>query len=281
MTSRDADAPAIDLPEVMAVATAAAKEAGSLILPHAGDAGGIEFKGAVDIVTAMDKKSERLITSAIKASFPEHGILAEESDEERSTSPYRWIIDPIDGTTNYAHGFPFFCVSIAFEYLSEVLLGVVYDPSREELFTAIKGRGALLNGRPLKVSDRGDLNDSLLATGFPYDIRTSKDNNLDHFASFAVRAQAIRRAGSAALDLAYVAAGRFDGYWEIKLQPWDIAAASLMVTEAGGRVSDFEGASSSIHNKRLLATNGLLHPGMMAILSEEGKLPASGGTTDE
>ena len=244
-----------------------ARKAGALLRDNVGRIGSIEFKGAVDIVTDVDRKSEALIIDAIKKAFPSHGILAEESPELKQDSPFKWIIDPLDGTTNYSHGFPFFCVSIGFEVSGEVAFGVVYDPMMNELFTAEKGKGASLNGKKTGVSAIGDLGKSLLATGFPYDLRSSKDNNLDRFSEFSLKAQAIRRAGSAALDLCYIASGRFDGYWEMKLKPWDTAAGSLVVSESGGAVTDFSGGPFSIYGKECLASNGLIHDDMTRILS--------------
>ena len=255
-----------DLDHIESFAVNAAREAGSILISNLGSDIRCDFKGEIDLVTDIDRKVEDLIVSAINETFPDHGILAEEGTEHLGESSVRWIIDPIDGTTNYAHGFPFFCVSIAFESDGEVVSGVVYDPIRDELFTARIGEGSFLNGAPLDVSKTDTLAHSLLATGFPYDIRTSTENNLDNFARFAVTAQAIRRAGSAALDLCYVACGRFDGFWEIKLQPWDIAAASLIVTEAGGIVTDFDGLGSTIHNKKLVASNGRIHDQMLSVL---------------
>lgn len=258
--------------DIRDTAVAAAREAGSLLRERFGNAGAVEFKGAVDLVTEMDKRSEQLIISRIKGAFPDHGILTEESPEEKSSNGSRWIIDPIDGTTNYAHAFPVFCVSIAFEQDGEVELGVVYNPMLDELFVAEKGGGATLNGAPISVSKTETLDTSLLATGFPYDIRTSEKNNLDNFALFAVRVQAIRRAGSAALDLSYTACGRFDGFWEMKLRPWDVAAAALIVTEAGGRITGFDGSAFSIYGDECLASNSLVHDEMLATLNEKKSL---------
>lgn len=245
----------------------AALRAGSLLKDALGKELDIEYKGEIDIVTDLDHAAEVEIISIIEARHPEHGILTEESSERRSESEYRWIIDPLDGTTNFSHGFPVFCVSIALEKQGVVELGVVFDPTRDELFTATLGGGAYLNGKKIQVSKVAELNTALLATGFPYDIRTSDENNLNHFADFAIRAQAIRRAGSAALDLCYVASARFDGFWELKLSPWDIAAGQLIVIEAGGRVTGFSGVVAPLDNKRLLASNGLIHEAMSRILT--------------
>lgn len=256
--------------DIKKTAVEAAKKAGALLKDNLGRAIKIEFKGEVNIVTEMDRRSEALIMDAIKKAFPDHGILTEESAEQRSSTGYRWIIDPLDGTTNYSHGFPFFCVSIAFEENGVVKLGAVYDPMLDELFLAEDGKGATVNGKPIRVSKIEKLDKSLLATGFPYDLRYSKDNNLDYFTDFTLKAQAIRRAGSAALDLCYVACGRFDGFWEMKLYPWDTAAASLIVKEAGGALSDFKGGPFSIYEKQCLASNGLIHREMLDVLMKKG-----------
>lgn len=252
--------------EVREIAIQAAKRAGSLLKERLGRYGEVEFKGAIDLVTEADRASEDLIMGEIRKAFPGHGILTEESPEVVKDSPFKWIIDPLDGTTNYSHGFPFFCVSIAFEEEGTVVFGAVYDPMLDELFTAEKGQGALLNNERIKVSGTGSLDRSLLATGFPYDLRVADDNNLDHFSAFSLKAQAIRRAGSAALDLCYTAAGRFDGYWEMKLRPWDVAAGALIVTEAGGRLTDFGGGLFSIYGKECLASNGNIHERMTKVL---------------
>lgn len=257
--------------DIKNTAVSAAKTAGLMLREHLGKAGRIDFKGAVNIVTEMDKKAEDLILEMIKKDFPDHAILTEERAEIVTGSPKRWIIDPLDGTTNYAHGFPFFCVSIGFEDSGDIKLGVVYNPMLDELFIAEKGKGAYLNGKRIHVSSTADLGRSLLATGFPYDLRQSNENNLDHFANFAVRAQAIRRAGSAALDLSYTACGRFDGFWEMKLHPWDVAAASLIVKEAGGVLTDFKGGPFTIHGRECLASNGLIHQSMLDVLIKKNR----------
>ena len=254
------------LPSLKDIAIKAAKKAGKLLKENLNKEKKIEFKGEVDLVTELDRAAEGLIIDILKSGLPESGILTEEREEIVALNDYRWIVDPLDGTTNYAHSYPVFCVSIALEKKGEVILGVVYDPTLEELFVAEKGRGATLNGEEIAVSKTSDLSRGLLSTGFPYDIRTSPDNNLNFFASFALKAQAIRRAGSAALDLCYVACGRFDGFWELKLKPWDVAAGGLMVLEAGGKLTDFKGKPFSIYSKETLATNGKLNGEMMEIL---------------
>ena len=226
----------------------------------------IRFKGESDLVTEVDRECEDLIVAVIRERFPDHDILAEENVYAQSGSRFRWIIDPLDGTTNYAHGFPWFCVSIALEIDGEVRLGVIRHAMMDELFTAVKDEGAFLNGRPIRVSRRGPLKGSLLATGFPYDRTRGNENNFANFVNFQMAARAVRRAGAAALDLAYVAAGRLDGYWEVKLKPWDVAAGQLLVTEAGGRVTNHAGEPYSVYDHRILASNGLIHDEMVEVL---------------
>ena len=226
-----------DISEFAKVGTEVALGAGKLLMKHFRTDFAVAHKGDVNLVTEIDIAAEELIVSRILEAFPSHAILAEEGHSEAKRDAHTWIVDPLDGTTNYAHGFPIFCVSIALEIDGKLEWGAVYNPNLEELFSAQRGRGARLNEEPIQVSRVSSLNSSLLATGFPYDIRTSEQNNLDYFREFALRAQAVRRAGSAALDLCYVAAGRFDGFWELKLSPWDCAAGYLVVREAGGRVT--------------------------------------------
>jgi len=232
----------------------------------------IDYKGEINLVTEADKISEKMITSKITTLFPDHDILAEESTTIDRGSDFRWIIDPLDGTTNYAHGYPCFCVSIALERLNTMIVGIVYDPMLDEMFVAEKGKGAFLNEREIHVSNTRGVIKSLLATGFPYDIREDSHNNLNYFNKMILQAQAIRRAGSAASDLAYVAAGRFDGFWELKLNPWDIAAGWLLVEEAGGIVTDMGGKNYFIESPSILASNGRIHAEMMAILESESSI---------
>ena len=246
--------------EIRDLAVTAARAAGEIQLAGLEKRRRVEEKTTeIDLVTEIDRACEDKIASMIAGRFPDHQLLAEEGTTAGQTSAYRWIVDPVDGTTNYAHGYPIFCVSIAVEHAGEIVVGVVHAPTLRETFVTTRGGGVTLNGRPVWVSETTDLNRSLLVTGFPYDIRTRPDNNLDHWNTFAVRCRAVRRDGSAALNLAYVAAGRFDGFWEIVLQPWDMAAASLMVTEAGGHLSDIHGRPFSPFGNSCVATNGLIH----------------------
>lgn len=253
------------------VADAAVREAGGYLRENLGRRAETSYKGAVDLVTPFDLGAQEILVDRLASAFPDHGFLAEEGLARRGSSDLRWIIDPLDGTTNYSHAFPVFSVSAALESAGRLVLGWVYDPTREEMFRAEAGRGATRNGAAIRVSEVADLGKGLLATGFPYDVRTSRANNLCHWESFIVRAQAIRRCGSAALDLAYVACGRFDGFWELKLKPWDTAAGSLLVLEAGGRVTDLGGAPFALDAPGIVASNGLLHAGMLEVLAAEGR----------
>lgn len=248
-----------------------AKEAGAMQRAKLWQPFKIEHKGTIDLVTEVDKASEELIVNGLQQSFPEHDFLAEENDYGSRGASHKWIIDPLDGTTNFTHGFPWFAVSLALEIDGDIHLGVVYHPMMDELFSAVKGEGAKLNGVPLQVSSRSPLQNSLLATGFPYDSATDRENNFSHFINFQMSCRGIRRAGAAALDLAYVAAGRLDGFWESKLKPWDVAAGKLLVREAGGRVTGFDGASYSVYNHRIVASNGLIHDEMLAVLQRPSR----------
>lgn len=245
-----------------------AKEAGYFLKENIGKIHEIEQKDGLstNLVTDVDKRSEALIIARIREYYPDHQILAEESGKEQTNSSYKWIIDPLDGTTNYAHRFPVYCVSIAIEHNGKVIAGVVYDPNLDELFTAERGGGAYLNGERLHVTNTSSLKRSLLATGFPYNLHENPFNCIGHFNNFLMEAQAIRRLGSAALDLAYVAAGRLDGFWEVNLNPWDMAAAALFVEEAGGKVSDFMGNPFSIYRPQVVASNGFIHEEMLRVL---------------
>lgn len=251
----------------MDTAIEAARTAGGLLLECTKSGFRVMHKNPINLVTDADQAAERSIVELITKRFPSHRILAEEQGQAVHTaSPYQWIIDPLDGTTNFAHGFPFYGVSIAVEREGTCVVGVVFDPVRDELFTAQAGAGAYLNGDPIKVSHVAHLDHALLVTGFAYDIRETANNNLDHFAKFALKAQGLRRTGSAALDLCYVAAGRFDGFWEVRLNAWDMAAGVVILREAGGTVTDFSGTGYSIYGKELVASNGLIHRPMIEVL---------------
>lgn len=228
----------------------------------------IVYKGRIDPVTEFDLKSENYLVSQIKQDFPGHAILAEEGSTAniKARGGYRWVLDPLDGTVNFAHGFPMYCVSVGVEYDGRLEVGVVFDPERDELFYAAHGKGAFLNGRRIEVSQERRLDRALLATGFAYDIGTARKNNLGLFARMAKKAQGIRRPGSAALDLCWVAGGRMDGFWELKLYPWDTAAALIILSEAGGKYTRINGKKYSIHDKDLLASNGPLHKPMQKVL---------------
>lgn len=250
------------------IAVSAAQLGGRILRENLAKAVTVGYKGEGNLVTNVDRQSEEAIVTLLRTSFPDHEILAEEGGGGAPRSPYRWLIDPLDGTTNYAHHFPFFCVSVGLEREGIPLVGVVYDPIREELFVGEQGKGAFLNGNPISVSSTQYLGQSLLVTGFSYDVRVSPLNNFDHFFTFSLKAQGVRRTGSAALDLCYVAAGRFDGFWELKLHPWDTAAGSLIVLEAGGEVTDFEGTPFSASFKEIVASNGMIHHEMLTLLQK-------------
>jgi len=246
-----------------------ARDAGRILAERLGRALEVSNKGDIDLVTESDLASEKLIIDRIKSHYPRHAILAEESGDAASmetSSEWKWIIDPLDGTTNYAHGYPCFCVSIGVERAGRIELGVVYDPLRDEVFAAERGEGATLNERRIRVSRVEELNRALLCTGFPYDVR-ERPHFARHFSNFTMQAQAVRRDGSAALDLAYVAAGRFDGFWEDGLSPWDVAAGSLLVEEASGRVSNFRGLPLDIYSPQVLVSNGAVHDAMISVLN--------------
>lgn len=254
-----------DLDALARVADEAAEAAGVILLEYSGKAR-VEFKGEIDLVTDADREAEKRIIEVVRKHFPDHGIYAEESGERASDAGVRWLIDPIDGTTNYAHGFPLYAVSIGVEVDGQIVVGIVFNPAYGEKYTAIRGRGARLNGEPIRVSDTEVLDRSLLVTGFPYTVRTSEENNVDHFIHFTKRCQAVRRLGSAALDLAYVARGSLDGFWETHLNPWDMAAGWLLVEEAGGKVTDLRGNPLTYDAGQILASNGRIHEEMLDVL---------------
>jgi myo-inositol-1(or 4)-monophosphatase len=256
---------------VVALAGRLAREAGALQRERYETELRVESKSApIDLVTEVDRACERLVVDALRRERPADDVLAEEggAHEERGAA-WRWVIDPLDGTVNYAHGYPCFCVSIGVEHRGARTVGVVYDPLRDELFEAVRGGGARRNGRPIRVSPLADLSRALLATGFAYDVHDSPVDNLDRLGRAVKRAGGLRRDGSAALDLCYVACGRFDGYWELKLHPWDVAAGILVVEEAGGRVSDLSGGPAPASGREIAASNGLVHDEMLGVLAGE------------
>jgi myo-inositol-1(or 4)-monophosphatase len=256
-------------PVYLATAIEAVLRAGELQMARFGQAMHVEKKGAIDLVTEIDIEIERGFRAMIAERFPDHAVIGEEfgqSGETDRVPPFGWVFDPIDGTTNYAHGLPIFCSSLALEVDGAPLVAAVYDPTRRELFTAERGQGAWLNGRPLRVSAAASLIDSLLVTGFHYEVQKDPGPVIALFGAFISRARAVRRLGSAALDLCYVAAGRVDGFWERKLQPWDVAGGALIVAEAGGRVTDMSGGLYTSRAGSVLATNGLIHDQMLATI---------------
>ncbi len=249
------------------VAIAAAEAAGEVLRKGFGQRQEVKFKGEVDLVTKADENAEQAIKQVLQETFPNYGMLAEEGGELKGEGNIRWIVDPLDGTTNYAHGLPLFCTSIALERDGEVILGVVYDPMANETYTAERGGGATLNGVPIGVSDTDEPMRALLATGFPYD-RDEVPAALELFGRFAVRTQSMRRLGSAALDLCYVAAGRIDGYYERSVKAWDIAAGMLILREAGGKATNYSGHKLDLEVGEVVASNGPLHSDLVSVTSE-------------
>jgi myo-inositol-1(or 4)-monophosphatase len=245
-----------------------ARDAGQILLEKFGRIT-VMKKGDINLVTEADLASEAMIIERIKSYYPKHSILAEESGEAviiGGDNTWKWIIDPLDGTTNYAHGYPCFAVTIALEHDGEIVIGVTFDPTRDELFAAENGGGATLNGKPIRVSAAENLGDSLICTGFPYDFKR-KDDFARHLTAFLLDSRGVRRDGSAAIDLAYVACGRFDGFWEEGLNPWDLAAGKLLIEEAGGWVTNYDGSAFSIYSPPICASNGKIHSEMLAILN--------------
>jgi myo-inositol-1(or 4)-monophosphatase len=258
-----------EIDDYVEVGTNIVREAGKLLLDRFHTELQVSHKGTIDLVTEVDLAAENLIVGRIREAFPKHSILAEERHSSARDEAVKWVIDPLDGTTNYAHGYPVFSVSIGLEIAGITEWGAVFDPMRDEFYTARRGGGATCNQKSLCVSKVSSLGSSLLATGFPYDIRTSKLNNLDNFCAFALHSHGVRRSGSAALDLCHVAAGHLDGFWELKLNPWDCAAGYLMVREAGGRVTNFRGDPGSIYEREVIASNGLIHEQMINIIAND------------
>jgi len=259
--------PSGDLKSLLKFAFGAAADAGEILKKGFSQGKEIKYKGRIDPVTEYDFKSERLITARIRQTYPDHDLIAEEGSEIAHDAEFRWVVDPLDGTVNFAHGFPVYCVSIGLQFRGRPVLGVVYDPERDEMFWAVEGSGSYLNDREIHVTKETKLERALLATGFAYDIGKAKRNNLGLFARMAKVAQGIRRPGSAAIDICWLAAGRIDGFWELKLHPWDTAAAIVILKEAGGRFSRVDGSKFSIFDKDLLASNGKLHRAMGNVLN--------------
>ncbi len=244
-----------------------ARDAGQLLLEKFGRKINISMKGDINLVTEADLASEALIIEKIKSYYPKHSILAEESGNAVTIgdSTWKWIIDPLDGTTNFAHGYPCFCVTLALEHEGKIVVGVTFDPTRNELFAAERGHGATLNNKPIRVSETEKIGDALIVTGFPYDFK-QKENFARHLTDFLLNSRGVRRDGSAAIDMAYVACGRFDGFWEEGLNAWDVAAGILLIEEAGGEVSDYNGSPFSVYQPPICASNGLIHNEMLQIL---------------
>ena len=242
-----------------------AREAGGVLKHYMRREKHVELKGRANLVTVADKESEALVIRRIRERYPDHAILAEESGAS-SGSDSKWIIDPLDGTTNFAHQYPFFCVSIGFEQAGQLVCGAVYDPWRDEMFAAAHGEGAFVNGERMQVSDVDKLANALIMTGFSYGVLDKMDIALGQFRAFLFESQGVRRGGSAALDLCYIALGRVDGFWEMDLHPWDTVAGAVILEEAGGRVSDFPGGPFSIYGKQIVASNGKIHDEMVAVL---------------
>ncbi len=265
----------------LAVAEDLARRAGDLLCEALKRPRQIGYKGVVNLVTETDRQSERLIARGLLDTFPDHHLVGEEGGGQGAPiehAAHRWYIDPLDGTTNFAHGIPHFAVCLALTGSDgKPLLGVVYDPVRDECFRAIRGQGATLNGQPMRVSTTSDLAEAALATGFPYDRRSNPDNNLDVFDSFMLRTQSVSRMGSAALNLCYVAAGRFDGYWEMRINPWDVLAGLLCVLEGGGRASNYQGQSGGLYEgQQVVASNGILHDQILTVIRMRNTAPLPG-----
>lgn len=268
-----------DVEEVRAVAVAAARKAGAVLRQHFAHkpAAGLVRKGVVDLVTDADRAAEQVVIATLRARFPEHEVLSEEAGGLPGRGPLRWIIDPLDGTTNFAHGVPHFAVLVAAQERAtgDLLMGVTYDPMRDELFVAEHGQGATLNGAPMHVSTTAQLQDALLATGFPYDrlARAAEDDNHREFCRLNLMSRGVRRMGAAGLDLAYLACGRYDAYWEVGLKPWDMAGGILMVAEAGGQCSTLNGGTVRYDAGETAASNGALHDSLLTALENARRLP--------
>jgi myo-inositol-1(or 4)-monophosphatase len=256
--------------DLMAFLEEVSKEAGHKLMSYFRGNFAVHYKNLdeshIDIVTDADRAAEDIILEAIGKEFPEHDILSEETPTDKTGSRWQWLVDPLDGTTNFSHGYPVFCVSIALMDSGKLIAGMVHDPLHNETFSAGRGKGALLNGQPISVSSADRLTSSILATGFPYDRATSPDNNLAEFAGVVTNVQGMRRGGSAAIDLSYVACGRLDGFWELKLKPWDMGAGMLLVEEAGGKITDRTGGPTDPYTSSVVASNGIIHDFLIELL---------------
>jgi len=259
--------------DILRFAEDIARQAGAVVKDGYGNVRHIQQKGVIDLVTEFDKRSEEVVVSNIQQRFPDHAILAEESGHNNTISEYQWVIDPLDGTTNFAHGIPVFCVTIALLRNNTPVLGVAYDPLRNEMFSAELGQGATLNNHPIHVSSQAELGQAVISTGFPYDLRINSRNNLTQFVHFQLRTLSVRHMGCAALDCAWTAMGRLDGYWEFAVKPWDIGAGALIVREAGGRATAVDGDEDFLSGDTILVSNGLLHEQMLRVLTEGSESP--------
>jgi myo-inositol-1(or 4)-monophosphatase len=259
--------------EMLQKAEVIVRRAGAVLKEGYGNVRHIQQKGAIDLVTEFDVRSEEIIISALQKEFPDHAILAEESGLNATISDYQWVIDPLDGTTNFAHGIPIFAVTIALLKNKTPIVGVVYDPLRDEMFSAEEGQGATLNNSPIHVSSQADLGQAVISTGFPYDLRTNPRNNLAQFVQFQFRTQAVRHVAAAALDCTWTAMGRLDGYWEYGTKQWDVGAGALIVREAGGHVTSAEGGENFLEDETIVVSNRLLHEPMLRVLREGAEAP--------
>jgi myo-inositol-1(or 4)-monophosphatase len=259
--------------DILQIVEIIARQAGVVLMEGYGNVRHIQQKGAIDLVTEFDKRSEEIIISSIQKEFPDHAILAEESGHNKTVSEYQWVIDPLDGTTNFAHGIPIFSVTIGLLRNNSPVVGVAYDPLRNEMFSAELEHGATLNNNPIHVSSRTDLGQAVISTGFPYDLRTNPRNNFAQFVQFQLRTRSVRHLASAALDCAWTAMGRLDGYWEFGVKPWDIGAGALIVREAGGRVTSVDGDEYFLSDDTILVSNSLLHEQMLRVLHEGSEAP--------
>lgn len=250
-----------------------ARQAGAILREGYGKAHHIQQKGVIDLVTEFDRRSEDLILSFLQREFPEHAVLAEESGANQTISEYQWVVDPLDGTTNFAHGIPFFSVTLALLRQNTPILGVAYDPLRDEMFSAEAAGGATLNHDPIQVTSEADLGNAILSTGFPYDLRTNPRNNFAQFVQFQLRTRSVRHLACASLDCAYTAMGRLDGYWEFAVKPWDVGAGALIAREAGGCVTSVDGEVDFLSGDTILVSNGLIHEQMLRVLREGSQAP--------